>query len=87
MPADVLDLKTERLAKAASNMDDETLVFVMLGILQPSMSGHPVAAGASEKAGICARVVFTEIGSRWIPLDVFGAAMKQILDDEGADDA
>ncbi len=34
MPAEVLDLEGERLAKTCSEMDDETLLFSMLGILQ-----------------------------------------------------
>jgi hypothetical protein len=80
--SEVLDLETERLTKTFSELDDETLVFCMLGMLQPSMSGHPVTAGASETAAICTRVAFTEIASRWIPLEVCASAFKQILEDE-----
>jgi hypothetical protein len=83
--ADVLDLEIERLNRTFAEMEDENLVFVMLGLLQPSMSGHPVTAGASVKAAQCARVAFTEISQRWIPLDVFAPAFAQIV--EGSDDA
>jgi hypothetical protein len=87
MPAEVLDLHTERLMQAAAKMDDETLVFVMLGILQPSMNGHPVAAGASEAAGKVARCTFTEIAARWIPPDVFGTAFQELEEGLEADNA
>jgi hypothetical protein len=83
--ADVLDLDIERLDRTFAEMEDETLVFVMLGLLQPSMSGHPVTAGASVKAAQCARVAFTELAQRWIPLDVFGPAFKRLIED--GDDA
>jgi hypothetical protein len=83
--ADVLDLDIERLNRTFAEMEDETLVFVMLGLLQPSMSGHAVTAGESVKAAQCARVAFTELAQRWIPLDVFAPSFKQLLEDD--DDA
>jgi hypothetical protein len=86
MTAEVLDLEVERLTQRAAEMDDETLVFVMLGLLQPSMSGHPVTAGASEVAGKLGRVAFMEIAQRWIPLDVAAAAYSEIMSQE-VDDA
>lgn len=86
MTTTVYDLDAERLTKRCSEMDDETLVFCMLGLLQPSMSG-PVAAGASTKAATCARTAFMEISKRWIPLEVFAHASKSILEGEEGDDA
>jgi hypothetical protein len=86
--APVLDLEVGRLEKTCSTLSDADLVFVMLGLLQPSISGHPVTAGASVTAGKCARVAFTEIAQRWIPLDVFADAFGRVLDEhEEADDA
>ena len=87
--APVLDLEVERLEKTCSTLSDADLVFVMLGMLQPSMSGHPVTAGASVTAAKCARVAFTQIAQRWIPLDVFADAFGRVLDDgeQAADDA
>ena len=77
MPADVLDLEGERIAKACSEMDDETLLFCMLGTLQlDDLSGT---------AGVCARTAFTEIASRWVPLEPFAAAFLQL--ENGSDDA
>jgi hypothetical protein len=75
MPADVLDLETERIAKGVSEMDDETLLFVMLGLLE--IETH------TETSGICGRIAFCEIAARWIPPEVFGAAFRQIQ--EGVD--
>jgi hypothetical protein len=82
--ADVLDLEIERLTKACSEMDDETLVFVMLGLLQPNGTGQQVTAGASEVTAKYARTAFIEIGSRWIPLDVFAPALNQLFEDDDA---
>jgi hypothetical protein len=79
MLAEVVDLE-ERHMKTCAELDDETLVFCMFGILQPSMSGHHVAAGASATAGILARTVFMEIAARWIPAEVVGPALRQIMD-------
>ena len=86
MSADVLDLEVERLTKTCSEMGDETLVFVMLGLLQPSSGGHHATAGASESAAKVARTAFMEIAQRWIPLDVVAPAFREILSDE-VDDA
>ena len=77
MPAEVLDLEGERLAKTCSEMDDETLLFCMLGTLQ--------LEDLSGTAGVCARTAFTEIASRWVPLKPFAAAFLQL--ENGSDDA
>jgi len=77
MPADVLDLEGERIAKTCSEMDDETLLFAVLGILQlDDLSGT---------AGVLARTSFMEVAQRWIPIEPFAAAFLQL--EEGRDDA
>lgn len=81
----VLDLEVGRLNNTFSELDDETLVFAMLGLLEPGIAGRGIVAGASATAGIAARAAFMEIGGRWIPLDVFTAALSQTIQDD--DDA
>ncbi len=77
MPADVLDFEGERLTKTCSEMDDETLVFCMLGLLQ--IEEH------TSTSGECARIAFLEIGKRWIPLDTFAKAFISLQAGEADD--
>lgn len=82
--AAVVDLDVLRSERAVEAMDDEDLVFVMLGLLSPGLGGQPMAAGCSENAATVARCAFFGIASRWIPPDVFGRAFSRCQE---ADDA
>ena len=75
MPADVLNLEGERLERTCAEMDDETLLFCMLGLLKiDDLSGT---------AGECARTAFLEIVKRWVPVDAFASAFLRL--EEGND--
>lgn len=82
--AEVLDLDVAQLSRTTASLDDVDLVFCLLGLLQPTEQHHAVA-GATETAAKAARVAFTEIAQRWIPLDVFADAFGRLeLDDAQA---
>ena len=79
------DLEIQSHRRGVREMDDVTLVFVMLG-LNAELEGAP-GWGKTPKARTFKRLVFTEIATRWIPPDVFGEAFRELGFDEDGDDA
>jgi hypothetical protein len=76
------DLAYERDKRRIAALDDVALVYVMLG-LQGEAEGMP-GWGRTDEARVMSRIVFGEIARRWIPLDVFGEAFRQL--EVGGDD-
>lgn len=74
--ATIDELEVERDRRTIRAMDDETLVYVMLG-LNYEVKGAP-GWGKSDRARVMSRLVFSEIAERWIPPDVLGAAFRQL---------
>jgi len=75
-----IDPDAERVAK----LDDETLVWLMLGMHSPAAAelGGGLMFGAQTETGArMTRWIFTEIAQRWIPSDVFGAALQRSVSD------
>jgi hypothetical protein len=82
MPGLVSDLEYERDVAHVAKMDDETLLYVFIG-LSGEMDGAP-DWGLTPKARVFKRILFTEIAARWIPPDVFGAAFRRLEEGEDA---
>ena len=94
--ATTTDLDVVSLERRLEKLDDVDLVWMMLILV--SGKETPVN-GRSPEAGRIARVAFMEIGKRWIPLETFGEAWKQLVEEnlpaplflvretEGSDDA
>lgn len=79
----VIDLDHAKNKRLFEEMDDVTLVYVVLG-LQGEMEGVPTW-GRNARTRQMLRQAFTEIATRWIPPDVFGAAFEMLMgDDEDA---
>lgn len=78
------DLTMERDRRRIEAMDDETLVFCMIGLLGEA-KGQP-DWGRTSNARYLTRVVFNEISRRWVPPAVFGAAFRN-WDEDDDDDA
>jgi hypothetical protein len=85
-----VNLERARAEKTISGLDDEMLVFAMLGMLSRSnedRTGAFLVGGQSEKIAIYTRVLFGEIASRWIPSDVLAPAAAEFFGEDEADDA
>lgn len=78
--APVVDLDYEKNKRTLAEMDDATLVFVVLG-LQGEMEGEP-GWGKSAMARQMLRQAFTEVAQRWIPLDVFDNAFQMLIGED-----
>lgn len=70
------DEEYERLSQTIEALDDETLVYTLLGLIS-EVKGAP-GWGRSVGARTCVRVAFGEIAARWIPEDVLEDAAKKI---------
>jgi hypothetical protein len=85
MATAVEDLEQRRADKRVRELDDETLVFAMLGMLAASYDGAPMFGGQTKDGALYTRRLFTEVAERWIPADVFGLAFNELMGE--ADDA
>ena len=78
------DEEVERITDAACDQDDVELVKLMLMSLDHS---HHLATGAGEQAMhntiTVSKCTFQAVGMRWIPLEVFATALRELMD-EGA---
>jgi len=79
--ATLVDLSEARLQRAVEAMDDETLIWTMLGLQSPTEWGAPMFGGQTEQGATATRTVFMEIAQRWIPLETFAPAFRRHMDD------
>lgn len=77
---EVVDLEMERDRQTIAALDDVTLVYTMFA-LNAEMEGMP-GWGKTARARRFKRMIFTEIGTRWIPPEIFGAAFNQLMEPE-----
>ena len=81
---EVSDFEVRKTEREMAALDDETLLFVMLGVLMERPEGWRFTV----KSRMLARVAFMQVCARWIPPEPFAAAFNSFTNDEGgADDA
>jgi hypothetical protein len=80
----VSDLAVRRMEQKMTALDDETLLFVMLGLLAEMPEEWQPTTPMKR---MTARVAFEEICRRWVPLDIFNAAINALMSEAEADDA
>lgn len=72
------------LESTAAAMNDETLLEIFTGMLQPPPWEGTTAVtmgGASEKSAMVTRVLWCEVVKRWVPARAFADAMVNLFED------
>jgi hypothetical protein len=77
----VSDLEVRRMERKMAALDDETLLFVILGLLMEPQEGTRF----TPKARMSARLAFFEVCTRWVPLETYGPAFHALMGDEDDD--
>jgi hypothetical protein len=75
---DVTESELVRMRETVAALDDETLVFVMLGLHSSIELGGPPFGSRDEYVRTMTRVVFREIAARWIPETVYWPAFERL---------
>ena len=75
------DAEAERLERRLRGLNDDDLVFCLLGLLGSANDDEPMVASRSNATARMARLAFAEVAERWLPTDVFLRGVDRLYEE------